>query len=259
MKILLIAGHGNGDSGAVGCGCEEYKLTRELANLIAAELKEYATVAIYNQNRNAFEDASNGKFNIGEYDYVLELHFNAFNGNAHGTECYVVTRENGITVEQAIMRNLGKYFTLRDNDSIFDGVKRENFLVINSVKDKGMSGALLEVCFIDNLSDMAVYQGNKTLIAKEIVSGIIEGFGLEKIASRLQILYIPASEDYWRVYPLNKAPIVGNECGYLRPKKFGGLTYDILDWPQDNVVTIQTQDYGKVNIYVGADTPAIIK
>ena len=172
MKILLIGGHGNVDSGAVGCGCQEYKLTRELASLIAAELKKYATVAIYNQNRNAFEDAKNDTFKIGEYDYVLELHFNAFNGQAHGTECYVVPRENGITVEQAIMRNLGKYFTLRDNDSIFDGVKRTNFLVINRVKDKGMSGALLEVCFIDNMSDMAVYQGNKSLIAKEIAACI---------------------------------------------------------------------------------------
>lgn len=258
MKILLISGHGNGDSGAVGCGCKEENLTRELANLIAAELKQYATVAIYNQNRNAFEDAQNGTFNIGTYDYVLELHFNAFNGKAHGTECYVTTRETGISVEQSIMKRLGKYFTLRDNDSIFDGVKCMNFLVINRVKDKGMSGALLEVCFIDNLSDMAVYQGNKSLIAKEIAAGIVEGFGLEAIANRLQTLHLPASEDSWRVYPLNKAPMIGNECGYLRPKKFGGLTYDILAWPQDNVVTIQTQDYGKVNIYVGADTPAVI-
>lgn len=29
MKILLIAGHGDGDCGALGCGYEEANLTRE--------------------------------------------------------------------------------------------------------------------------------------------------------------------------------------------------------------------------------------
>ena len=35
MKILLIAGHGAGDTGASGCGYKETNLTRELVNLIA--------------------------------------------------------------------------------------------------------------------------------------------------------------------------------------------------------------------------------
>lgn len=70
---------------------------------------------------------------------------------------------------------------------------------------------------------------------------------------------LPASASRWRVYPTNKAPVVGNECGYLYPSKFGGLTYDILATPQTDVVTIKTRDYGKVNIYVAKSTGAIIK
>ena len=65
--------------------------------------------------------------------------------------------------------------------------------------------------------------------------------------------------NHWNVYPLNKAPVVGNECGVLNPKMFGGLQYEVLAEPQANVVTIQTRDFGKVNIYVGPDTPAVIK
>ena len=72
-------------------------------------------------------------------------------------------------------------------------------------------------------------------------------------------LILPSNVDKWRVYPLDKAPVVGNECGYLRPSKFGGLTYDILNTPQTNVVTIQTRDFGKVNIYVASSTGAIIQ
>lgn len=41
MNILLIAGHGDGDSGAVGNGYKECDLTREFASLICSKLKKY--------------------------------------------------------------------------------------------------------------------------------------------------------------------------------------------------------------------------
>ena len=72
-------------------------------------------------------------------------------------------------------------------------------------------------------------------------------------------LILPASADTWRVYPLDKAPKVGNEVGFLYPSKFGGLEYEILGTPQSNVATIQTRDYGRVNIYIAPSTGAIIK
>ena len=78
-------------------------------------------------------------------------------------------------------------------------------------------------------------------------------------APKKQTVTLPVSAPTWRVYKTNVAPIVGNECGKLKPSKFGGLTYEILGKPQKDVVTIQTQDYGKVNIYVGPGTGAIIK
>lgn len=70
---------------------------------------------------------------------------------------------------------------------------------------------------------------------------------------------LPASASTWRAYPTNVAPVVGNECGFLAPAQYGGLTYDIVDRPQADVVTIDTQAFGRVNIYVGAGTGAIIK
>lgn len=44
MNILLIAGHGDGDSGAVGNGYKECDLTREFASLIYSKLKEMCHV-----------------------------------------------------------------------------------------------------------------------------------------------------------------------------------------------------------------------
>ncbi|MCY9132878.1 N-acetylmuramoyl-L-alanine amidase [Bacillus spizizenii] len=72
-------------------------------------------------------------------------------------------------------------------------------------------------------------------------------------------VYLPASADSWRIYPTNKAPVKGNECGYLRPKKFGGLKYEILANPQTDVYTIKTDQFGKVNIYAAKSTGATIK
>ncbi|QAV85155.1 LysM peptidoglycan-binding domain-containing protein (plasmid) [Bacillus subtilis] len=72
-------------------------------------------------------------------------------------------------------------------------------------------------------------------------------------------VYLPASADSWRIYPTNKAPVKGNECGYLRPKKFGGLKYEVLANPQTDVYTIKTDQFGKVNIYAAKSTGAIVK
>ena len=80
-----------------------------------------------------------------------------------------------------------------------------------------------------------------------------------KPSSKKKTVTLPASAKSWRVYPTNKSPVIGNECGYLYPSKFGGLTYDILATPQTDVVTIKTRDYGRVNVYVAKSTGAIIK
>src|SRR5690625_1221634 len=73
-----------------------------------------------------------------------------------------------------------------------------------------------------------------------------------------QVLYLPSTASSWRVYTLNKAPTKGNEKGFLNPKKFGGLQYDVLGNPQKDVYTIKTKDFGTVNIYAGKDTSAKI-
>lgn len=194
FNILFIAGHGAGDVGAQGkvgkyAGVLEYQKTRELVALMQKEAEatyENVNAYVYPTDRNAFYDCQKGIFKqiLWQYfpgikfDYVFEDHFNAFNISAYGTECFVVPEEKGITVEQFVMKRMGKYFTLRDNDNIFDGVKRTRFLVINTVKQQlGISGALLETCFIDNVADMDVYEAKKQEIAKDIVAGIAEGWG----------------------------------------------------------------------------------
>ena len=182
MKILLIAGHGAGDPGAVGNGCKEADLTRELAKLIQDKLKNYATVDIADTNINWYSHIceKGAGFNFKGYDYVLELHFNAIkpdagDGKTKGVEIYVTKQEKGTTVEENIIKRIASIgFTNR-------GVQRKNWGVITYIKNQGVSSALLEVCFIDDADDMALYKNTKQGVAISVVNGIVEGFGLKAI------------------------------------------------------------------------------
>ena len=330
MKVLLIAGHGAGDSGAVGNGYKEADLTRKIVAALEPKLKKYCSVGVYPTSRNAYDDVQNGTFanhvpgGIKSYNYVFEVHLNSSaddpdgNGVTTGTEIYITSAEEGYTVETAILENVCS-MGFRNR-----GVKRKDFSVIATCKNYGVSSALLESCFIDDQDDVDLLVPNIDKLAQKVVDGIADGFGLKassgsntstgtskktisqiakevingewgngdtrkkkleaagydydavqkevnkqlgvststsngNTSSKKKTVTLPASASSWRVYPTNKAPVVGNECGYLYPSKFGGLTYDILANPQTDVVTIKTRDYGKVNIYVAKSTGAIIK
>lgn len=77
-------------------------------------------------------------------------------------------------------------------------------------------------------------------------------------ASSGQKIHLPASAATWNVYPLSKAPVVGNQCGKLAPSRYGGLSYNVLRWSQTNVAVISTSAFGQVQIFVGSGTGAKI-
>ena len=180
MNILLIAGHGGTDPGATAFNYKESELARDLVPKIENELKKYGVnVTIYDVNSSAYRDIiTNGKaYNFKPYDYVLEIHFNAytksvFDNKIKGSEIYVTTSEKIITVEEAILKNMKAIgFTNR-------GVKKKNMSVIYEAKKQGVSGALMEVCFIDDQDDLNVYMFKKNEVAKAIADGIATGYKL---------------------------------------------------------------------------------
>ena len=174
MKILLISGHGAGDSGACatikGVKYKEATETITMVKLIEKELKKYAEVDLYPTDRNAFKDFKNSclKVNFSKYDYVLEIHFNSCvnditgDGKTTGTEIFVVNSQSDTEIEKALADSVAK-FGLHNR-----GVKRLNWSVINKAHNLGVRSSLLEICFIDDADDMAIYTANKANIAKEI-------------------------------------------------------------------------------------------
>lgn len=183
MKILLIAGHGAGDPGACACGYKEADLTREVATTLQAKLKTYADVDLFDTSKNLYSYLkSGGKCNFANYNYVFEIHFNAAagdttgNGKTTGTEILIHTTENGASVEETILNNIAALgFKNR-------GIKRRSDLRNMNVckKTYGVSYALLEVCFIDDLDDVKLYQNKKVEVIDAITNGIASGFGFIK-------------------------------------------------------------------------------
>lgn len=187
MNLLLISGHGAGDVGATsyiaGRTRREADETRRVTAAVAKALDGYCGVTIYPTDRNAYEDYKKGTLaavaQFSQYDYVLEVHFNALaaassDGATKGVECYVTTGATDSTFAAALCRNIAA-LGLRNR-----GVKRKNWSVIHTAQRTGTPAALLEVCFIDDPDDMAVYDTKFQAVADAIAQAVISTYHLTR-------------------------------------------------------------------------------
>ena len=80
-----------------------------------------------------------------------------------------------------------------------------------------------------------------------------------KPKAKKEYVQLAAHESSWRVYPLNKQPVVNNESGFLNPKLFGGIEYEVLGYLDNgNTAIIQTRDFGKVKIFIKDPSAKIV-
>ena len=169
MTHLVICGHGQGktgyDAGAVNSSLNitEAEKVRELASL----MKQHATKTHFITDKNVYDFRDIASISKG-YESITELHFNSFNGQAYGTEVLIKEGFTPDNVDTALKNVLEKYFKAR-------GFKFVDWLYNANVMAKtGISYRLIEICFIDNNNDMAIYEKNKHVIARELME-VIEG------------------------------------------------------------------------------------
>lgn len=180
MNILIIAGHGAGDSGAVGCGYKEADLTRKAANILEGKLDAYdCKVTRYPSARNCYEDNKRGVMqdSFSKYGLVVEIHFNSYNGSAHGCE---------VLYRPARMRNLAaKVSKAISEEGFFNrGAKqRTDLMNMNTCYRSGVPYILIETCFIDNKSDMTRYAKEIYEVWDNVAETICDYYHIEKLAS----------------------------------------------------------------------------
>lgn len=166
-KVIVSAGHGGTDSGAVGNGYVERDLTIELRDLVVIELSALGIKADTDPNQNALKETLawlRGRF--GSKDVLLDIHWNGGPAAAKGSE--VIIPDISSEYEKKLAEALLKVLT--DVGFRNRGVKPE---AETARKKLGWmrpvaENVLIEICFISNATDMKLYQANKQTIAKKL-------------------------------------------------------------------------------------------
>ncbi|MED4916701.1 N-acetylmuramoyl-L-alanine amidase [Geobacillus thermodenitrificans] len=181
VRIVLDAGHGGKDPGAVANGLKEKDLTLSIVKHIGRLLSEYEGVEVhYTRTDDRFLELSERAAiaNKLKADYFISVHINA--GGGTGFESYIyngsvsqatIACQNVIHAE--IMKAIGN---VRDR-----GKKRANYAVLRETR---MPALLTENLFIDNATDAAKLKSEQFLlqVAHGHVQGIVKVFGLKKKA-----------------------------------------------------------------------------
>ena len=178
MKILIISGHGAGDSGAVGNGAKEADLTRTAAAELVAAFNSYdVSVTRYPASRNAYEDNKHGKLatGFGGYDLIVELHFNSYNKTAHGVE---------VLYKAPRMKSLATKICAAIASFGFSNRGPKVRMNMNTCFRLGVGYVLIETCFIDNADDMKLYRKNITAIWKKVAAAVCSQYGIKELASK---------------------------------------------------------------------------
>lgn len=265
MKIALDYGHclSGSDTGAQGNGYREEQCTREIGKLVKSKLERlgHKVIVVSPDYANSVSESMAIRVNAINAqipDISVSIHLNA--GGGTGTEIF--TKGARSFSEPSNMLKEFEKLGYRNR-----GIKDGNvFALVGSVNNS--KAMLVECCFIDSANDMKTYNAEKiaTAIVKgidssELGSGSGEGSNPGKgentkppvTGTVNKYLNLNKIVERWRVYPTHKAPVVGNEVGFLSPSKYGGLTYKIFNNPQTDVYTISTTSFGTVNIYAPRD------
>lgn len=176
-KITVDYGHtlSGADTGASGCGKKEQDLTREVGTRVVSLLRSVGNEVheIRKDSCSSLNESLNWRVNTINSinpDLSVSIHFNSFNGSAHGSEVWIGTGVNDKA--DRILSNLSKLGLT--NRGKKDGIGQGLALV----KRTNPPAMLVECCFIDNQGDMSKYNADK--FARAIANGIDTRVALEE-------------------------------------------------------------------------------
>ena len=164
--IVLTAGHSDFDPGAVGNGQTEAGIARELRNIVASKLRGMGERVITDGEPASNKPLRDAIALIPQGRVAVELHCNAAANPAAGggVETIALPRDKALAqrLSAAVARVLG--IRVRGDRGWIDQSQsaRGRLGYINA------GGLILEVFFISNPAEMAVYQARKWLVAQAI-------------------------------------------------------------------------------------------
>lgn len=177
-KVAIIIGHGYDstgkyDSGAIGYdGTHEYVLNKDVAYALKTSLESYnVAVDLYDENVYRNIKFNEQTYNFSQYDFIVEVHFNASPIGAvkkSGTEViYNSYNKKDLSVHRALASYLG---ALTGKGIIYQD---DEFVTQRTIASQGTQSCLLEVGYIDNAKDVNAYRSKKTEYIDAIARGIL--------------------------------------------------------------------------------------
>lgn len=207
VTICLDPGHGGNDSGAVGVNnVYEKNLTLKIAQYCKQELEKYDCNVVMTRTGDtnpSLEDRANYAKSQGA-QYLISIHLNSGSGYAVGAEVYYPNTnwrpdisQNGKNVAQAIQNQLVsigihnrgiKFRTIDTNEypdpfRYDDGSVADYYGIIRNAKYNGLTGLIIEHCFINSVSDYNNYLNSDAKLQTLGVAdanGIVSALGLSK-------------------------------------------------------------------------------
>lgn len=201
VTICLDPGHGGSDGGAIAVnGANEKDLTLKIAKYCKQELEKYDCKVIMTRYDDRDVDLKERAIiarNNGA-DYLISIHLNSSSPGAMGAEVYYPNSnyrpdlgQNGQAVAQSIQNELAalgiynrgiKIRNLDPGEMPYpDGSIGDYYAVIRHAKNFGMTGMIIEHCFLSNSSDFYNFlSSDSRLQALGIADakGIVNALGL---------------------------------------------------------------------------------
>lgn len=155
-KIIVVdAGHGGSDPGALGYGMQE----KDITLITSKHLRDYLTKAgaevVMTRDTDIFHSLEKrvSIANNTAGQVFVSIHANAFNGTANGTETYYNEDNPKSADNKKLATFIQKRMLIPELDMKDRGVKEANFYVIRY--QNKMASTLIELGFIDQKDDAA--------------------------------------------------------------------------------------------------------
>lgn len=163
-KLIVICGHGAGDPGACGNGFEEAERVRVLGKRI----KELGgnNVILEDINRNFYKDNGISHLTHPKDYQIIELHMDSASASARGAHVIIDAGMTEDKYDKALANFLIGLLPGR-SQSI---VKRNNLANPARALAAGYGYRLVEIGFISNAEDVAIFNANIDTIAKGILA-----------------------------------------------------------------------------------------
>ncbi|MCX7904236.1 MAG: N-acetylmuramoyl-L-alanine amidase [Caloramator sp.] len=174
---MILAIDGGQDSGAVYKGRKESNDVLSIGRAVAAEIRRHGVTVDETRTTDATVSLSerSGFENRNTYDYFISFHRNAFKPEAaKGVETYTYLNP-GTKSKSLAQRIQTALIALGFTDR---GVKEANYHVLRETKAPAV---LIEIGFIDNSGDNALFDSKRNEIIKAIAKAVLTQLGVDYI------------------------------------------------------------------------------